>query len=74
MDIEGIMLSEISQKEKDKYYVSLLIYTGTLEPGGLPSMGSHRVGRNQVTQQKADRNVVSIYIYISGHTVQHVGS
>ena len=25
---------------------------GTEEPGGLPSMGSHRVGRNKVTQQQ----------------------
>ena len=26
MDLEGIVLSEISQTEKDKYYMTLLIY------------------------------------------------
>ena len=59
--LEMIILSEVSQKKKDKYHMLSLIcgtsekamapHSSTLawrisgmgEPGGLPSMGSHRV-------------------------------
>ena len=58
MNLEPIIQNEVSQKEKDKYHVlthisektmaphsSTLAWKipGTEEPGGLPSMGSHRV-------------------------------
>ena len=61
MNLEPIIQSEISQKEKDKYCIlthilekemathsSVLAWRipGTGEPGGLPSMGSHRVGHD----------------------------
>ena len=60
MNLEPIE-SEVSQKEKDKYHilthilekemvthstVLALRIPGTGEPGGLPSMGSHRVGHD----------------------------
>ena len=58
MNLEPTIQSEVSQKEKDKYHIlahtlekemathsSALAWRipGTGEPGGLPSMGSHRV-------------------------------
>ena len=61
MNLEPIIQSEVSQKEKDKYHilthilekemvthstVLALRIPGTGEPGGLPSMGSHRVGHD----------------------------
>ena len=61
MDLEPIIQSELSQKEKDKYHILMYILEkvmathssvlawripGTGEPGGLPSMGSHRVGHD----------------------------
>ena len=52
MDIEDIMLSEINQRkalEKEMAnHSSILAWRipGTGEPGGLPSMGSHRVGHD----------------------------
>ena len=61
MNLEPIIQSEVSQKEKDKYCVlthisentvaphsSTLAWRipGTGDPGGLPFMGSHRVGQD----------------------------
>ena len=64
MNLEPIIQSEVSQKEKDKYCILMHIYgilekemathssilawriPGTEEPGGLLSMGSHRVGHD----------------------------
>ena len=55
MKLEPIIQSEVSQKEKHQYmekematHSSVLGWRipGTGEPGGLPSMGSHRVGHD----------------------------
>ena len=58
MNLKPIIQSEVSQKEKDKYRIltekemathsSILAERtpGMGEPGGLPSMGSHRVGHD----------------------------
>ena len=61
MNLEPIIQIEVNQKKKDKYCIlthilekavaphsSVLAWRvpGTGEPGGLPSMGSHRVGHN----------------------------
>ena len=69
MNLQPIIQSEVSQKEKNKYWhdwvtsftlhfhalkkemathSSVLAWRipGTVEPGGLPSMGSHRVGHD----------------------------
>ena len=61
MNLEPIIQSEVSQKEKDKYHILMHIsekamatHSSTLawkipwtgEPGRLPSMGSHRVGHD----------------------------
>ena len=61
MKLEPILQSEVSQKEKHQYSIltyilekemathsSVLAWRipGTGEPGGLPSMGSHRVGHD----------------------------
>ena len=61
MNLEPIIQSEVSQKEKDKYCIlthilekAMAPHSSTLawkipwmeEPGGLPSMGSHRVGHD----------------------------
>ena len=58
MNLEPIIQSEVSQKEKDKYHILMHIWEkemtthssilawripGTREPLRLPSMGSHRV-------------------------------
>ena len=41
MKLEPIIQSEVSQKEKHQYSI-----LGMGQPGGLPSMGSHRVGHD----------------------------
>ena len=61
MNLEPVIQSEVSQKEKDKYCILMHIWRRemathssilawrilwTEEPGGLLSMGSHRVGHN----------------------------
>ena len=61
MNLEPIIQSEVSQKEKDKYHIlthilekAMATHSSTLalkipwmeEPGGLPSMGSLRVGHD----------------------------
>ena len=64
MNLEPIIQTEVSQKEKDKYRILVHIHgteeficrthssvlawriPGMAEPGGLQSMGSHRVGHD----------------------------
>ena len=61
MNLEPIMQSEVSQKEKDKYRILMHLLekamaphsstlawriSGMAEPNGLLSIGSHRVGHN----------------------------
>ena len=61
MNLEPIIQSEVSQKEKDKYHILMHIWEkgmtthssilawripGTGESDGLPSMGSHRAGHD----------------------------
>ena len=56
MKLEAIIQSEVSQKEKRQYSIlkAMALHSSTLawripgteEPGGLPSMGSHRVGHD----------------------------
>ena len=43
MKLEHIIQSEVSQKERDKYDI---LVPWMEEPGGLPSMGLHRVGHD----------------------------
>ena len=59
MNLKPVIQSEVNQKKKNKYHILMCILEkemaahssvlawripGTGEPGGLPSMGSHRVG------------------------------
>ena len=59
MNLKPVIQSEVNQKKKNKYHILMHILEkemaahssvlawripGTGEPGGLPSMGSHRVG------------------------------
>ena len=60
MDLETVTQNEAGQKEKNKYCVLMYIckemathssvlawrIPGMVKPGGLPSMGSHRVGHD----------------------------
>ena len=49
MDLGRVILCEVSQTEKEMApHSSVLAWRmpGTREPGGLPSMGSHRVGHD----------------------------
>ena len=55
MKLESIIQSEVTQKEKHQYsiltmapHASVLAWRipGTGEPGGLPSVGLHRVGHD----------------------------
>ena len=54
MNLEPVIQSEVSRKEKNKYSILMATHSsvlawripGTGEPGGLPSMGSHRVGHD----------------------------
>ena len=61
LNLKPVIQSEISQKKKNKYHILMHILEkemathssvlawripGTGEPGGLPSMGSHRVGHD----------------------------
>ena len=45
-DIEGIMLDELEKEMATHSSVLAWRIPGTGEPGGLPSMGSHRVGHD----------------------------
>ena len=61
MNLKPVIQSEVNQKKKNKYHILMRILEkemaahssvlawripGTGEPGGLPSMGSHRVGHD----------------------------